>query len=282
MPTAYRSVRRLPLCAWLVVPWLASGCSPSTSGAPEQSPLHFEISLPQEWSDTTLDGRLLVFVSNNDAAEPRFQVSNGPQTQLVFGVDAPAFGASVPVVLDASASGYPLRSLGELPAGRYRVQALLNRYETFNLADGRVLQLPPDKGEGQQLTRKPGNLYSDPVWVELDPLGSEPVRISLDREVPPIEPPEDTRYIKHVTMQSDLLTEFWGRPTSLTANVLLPEGFDEHPEARYPLAIFHGHFPADFAGFRETPPDPDLQCEYSARFDLECYNGIVQEHAYDF
>ncbi len=285
MPTiAYRSVRRLPLHAWLVVPclvlWFASGCTPSTVAEP--SPLHFEVSLPQEWSDTTLVGRLLVFVSNNDDAEPRFQVSNGPETQLVFGVDVTGFGASESAVLDASAPGYPLPSLGGLPAGRYRVQALLNRYETFHLADGRVLQLPPDKGEGQQLTRKPGNLYSDPVWVELDPLGSEPIRISLDREIPPIEPPEDTRYIKHVTMQSDLLTEFRGRPTSLTANVLLPEGFDEHPQARYPLAVFHGHFPADFSGFQETPPDPDLQCEYSARFDLECYNGIVQEHAYDF
>ena len=260
---------------------LATACAP---GADQRAlaALHFEVSLPEAWSDTTLIGRLLVYVSNNDASEPRFQVSNGPETQLVFGVDADAFGTAESLVVDASAAGYPLRSLGQLPAGRYRVQALLNRYETFQLSDGRVLELPPDKGEGQQLTRKPGNLYSEPMWVELDPEQSNPVRLSLDREIPPIEPPEDTKYIKHVTMESELLTEFWGRPTSLTAHVLLPEGFDEHPEARYPLAIFHGHFPADFGGFRETPPDPDMPCEYSARFDLDCYNRIVQEHAHEF
>jgi hypothetical protein len=244
--------------------------------------LRFQIELPEAWADTALDGRLLIFVSNNEAAEPRFQLSNGPESQLVFGIDVNGWSPDRPATVDASAPGYPLRSLRELPPGRYRVQALLNRYETFRLADGRVLQLPPDKGEGQQLTRKPGNLYSEPLWVELDPARSEPVRLSLDQEVPPIEPPADTRYIKHVRMQSELLSEFWGRPTYLGAHVLLPEGFDEHPEARYPIAVFHGHFPTDFGGFRETPPDPDLECEYSARFDLDCYNRIVEEHAYDF
>ena len=46
--------------------------------------------------------------------------------------------------------------------------------------------------------------------------------------------------------------------------------------------IFHGHFPADFGGFRETPPDPDLTPEYSERFHLEGYNKIQQEYAYKF
>ena len=68
----------------------------------------------------------------------------------------------------------------------------------------------------------------------------------------------------------------------LGAHILLPEGFDEHPDAKYPLAIMHGHFPSDFGGFRTTPPDPDLEPEYSARFDLEGYNKIVQQEAYDF
>jgi hypothetical protein len=66
----------------------------------------------------------------------------------------------------------------------------------------------------------------------------------------------------------------------LGAVVLLPHGFDEHPEARYPLVVFHGHFPATFDGFREEPPDPDLPCEHSERFRLDCYNRIQQEAAH--
>jgi putative esterase len=46
--------------------------------------------------------------------------------------------------------------------------------------------------------------------------------------------------------------------------------------------IFHGHFPETFDGFREEPPDPNLKCEYSDRFRLECYNRTVQEQAHQF
>ena len=87
--------------------------------------------------------------------------------------------------------------------------------------------------------------------------------------IPPIPDPPDTKYVKHERIQSERLTKFWGRPMHLGAHVLLPEGFDEHPDARYPLVIYHGHFPHDFGGFREQPPDPDLKPDYSERFQLE-------------
>jgi hypothetical protein len=48
----------------------------------------------------------------------------------------------------------------------------------------------------------------------------------------------DTKYVRHIKIQSALLTKFWGRPVFLSAVVLVPEGFDEHPEARFPLMVF--------------------------------------------
>jgi hypothetical protein len=116
----------------------------------------------------------------------------------------------------------------------------------------------------------------------VDPSERARIALSLDRAIPPIEPPEDTNYVKHVRIRSEILTEFWGRPMYLGAHVLLPEGFDAHPEARYPIAVFHGHFPADFNGFRTEPPDPDLDPDFSARFGVQGYNRIVQQEAYDF
>ena len=65
----------------------------------------------------------------------------------------------------------------------------------------------------------------------------------------------------------------------LGAHVLLPEGFDAHPNARYPLVIQHGHFPATIGGWREEPPDPNLKPDYSDRFHIEGYNRIQEEHA---
>ena len=73
-------------------------------------------------------------------------------------------------------------------------------------------------------------------------------------------PAGDTEWIKTVSVQSALLESFWGRPMRLEACVLLPWGFDSHPDARYPLLVAHGHYSAVFGpggGFRTTPPSPN-------------------------
>lgn len=231
-----------------------------------------------------LDGRLLVMLSTNATREPRFDVTDALNTQLVFGVDAENWNGSVAkVVNNANGFGYPKRYLKEVPAGEYYVQVLLHKYETFHRKDGHTVKMPMDRGEGQQWNRAPGNLYSKPIKIKFDPKSASVVKLSLDQIIPPIEEPKDTKYIKHIKIQSKLLTEFWGRPMYLGAHILLPEGFDEHPNVKYPLAVFHGHFPEDFDGFRTTPPDENLKTdEYNARFKIYGYNKIVQQEAYDF
>ena len=139
-----------------------------------------------------------------------------------------------------------------------------------------------DRGEGQRWHSAPGNYYSKPEKISLDPKKRKSIKIVLDQVIPEIIPPSDTKYVKHIKIKSKLLSEFWGRPMHLGAHVLLPYGFDDHPEAKFPLMIFHGHFPKDFGGFRTTPPDPNLKPDYSERFQLEGYNKIVQEHEYQF
>jgi hypothetical protein len=247
-----------------------------------QANLRFAVSFPVERSTIALDGRLLLLIASNNDREPRFQISEDLNTQQVFGIDVEGLKPGAEAILDNEAFGYPVRSLAQVPPGEYWVQALLHRYETFKRSDGHTVKLPMDRGEGQQWSRAPGNFYSKPQKLTIDPRKAETISLKLDQEIPPITPPKDTKYIKHVRIQSKLLSDFWGRPMHLGANVLLPEGFDSHPNARYPLVIFHGHFPADFGGFRETPPDPNLKPDFSERFKLAGYNRIVQEHAYKF
>lgn len=241
----------------------------------------FAISFPSERSTTPLDGRLLVLLSTDPSAEPRMQINNSLKTQLVFGIDVYALVPGTTAIVDNSAFGYPIRRLSQVPSGDYYVQALLHRYETFHRADGRIVKLPMDRGEGQQWNRAPGNLYSKPRKISIGRSGST-VTISLTEEIPPIAPPKDTKYVRHVRIQSKLLSRFWGRPMYLGALVLVPEGFDTHRQAHYPLAVSHGHFSADFEGFRTTPPDPNLKPEYNDRFHIEGYNRIEQQEAYKF
>jgi hypothetical protein len=244
--------------------------------------LRFSISFPQELSSTPLQGRMLLMVSSDGNSEPRFQISDDADTQQIFGIDVDGLKAGDAAVIDAQAFGYPRTSIAEIPPGEYHVQALLHRYETFRRSDDHTVKLPMDRGEGQHWNLAPGNLYSAPRKIRIDPSRNETIPIVLDKVIPPIEAPKDTKYIKHIKIQSDLLTRFWGRPMQLGAVVLLPEGFAEHPNARYPLMVNHGHFPYTFDGFRETPPDANLKPEYSKRFSIEGYNKIVQEYAYQF
>ncbi len=244
--------------------------------------IEFEVSVAAGVEAGTIDGRVLLLIATSDDREPRFLVRPGVNAIQTFGVDINGLSPGTAVGFDNSVFGYPIANLDDLPPGDYFVQAVLHRYETFNRADGHTVKLPMDRGEGQQWNRAPGNLYSTPRKISIDPSADTTIPIALDQVIPPIEPAVDTEYVKHVRIQSELLTEFWGRPMELGAHVLLPFGYDEHPDARYPLMIFHGHFPSDIGDFRTEPPDPDLECEYSERFHIECYNRIQQQEAYDF
>src|SRR5688572_69644 len=171
-----------------------------------------------------LDGRLLLLLSTAPSGEPRFQISDGAMSQHMFGVDVEGWKAGEPRSFDPSVLGYPLVSLNQLPAGAYTVQALLHKYETFRLADGRVLKLPMERGEGQQWNRAPGNLYSTPRKLAIDPARPDTLRIALDKAIGPIAPPPTTKYIKHERIRSERLSKFWGRDMYLGAHVLVPLG----------------------------------------------------------
>jgi len=112
------------------------------------------------------------------------------------------------VRVDEKAAGNPLKSLLELKPGTYNVQAVLNVYETVHRADGHIVKLHMDQGEGQQWNESPGNLYSKPQKVELGP-GST-VTIVLTEVIPPVERAKDTKYLRHISIESKLLTKFWG------------------------------------------------------------------------
>src|SRR5688572_14835673 len=244
--------------------------------------LKFAISFPAPSSKDALDGRMLLLISKNNSREPRFQINEDLTTQQVFGVNVDGLRPGAEAVIDANAFGYPIRSLSQLKPGDYWVQGLLHRYETFKRSDGHTVKLPMDRGEGQQWARAPGNLYSTPLTIAIDPKKSGTIAITLDKTIAPLPTPSDSKYVKHEKIQSERLTKFWGRPMHPGAHVLLPEWWDSRPDARYPLFIYHGHFPADLTNWRDQPPDPTLKPDFSARFNWPGYNRTQQEYGWQF
>ena len=252
------------------------------------------VSFPTARSVKPLDGRVLLLLSNDPSAEPRMQIDDTPKSQMVFGVTVDGWKAGEALTIGDNAQGYPRASLRDVPPGEYTIQAVLNVYETFHRCldrgqgppnglcaqpEGKTVKLAPDRGEGQHWNLAPGNLLSIPRRVRVGP-GAPAIAVSLDQVIPSIAPEPDTKYIRHLRIQSKLLTKFWGRAVYLSAVVLVPEGFDTHPDAHYPLIVFHDHFVTGFDDFRETPPDANLKPDYSERFHLAGYNRIMQEEAY--
>lgn len=225
----------------------------------------FEVSVP---SSKPLNGHLILVVAKKENPEPRNQLSETYDSAQGFGVDAENAAAGTPLVIDAKTWGYPRRSLASLDAGDYYVQAVFNVYEQFHLASGKTVWLPPDKGEGQHWNLKPGNPYSKPQKIHFDPKAPATIKITLDQVIPPIEgSPEDpaviaqqqptAKWLKYERFKSSKLSAFWGRDMYLGAWVLLPDGFDEHPEAKYPVIVYQDHYhagvgPAQFTAVAPT------------------------------
>jgi len=265
-----------PLAAIIIL--LISSCQQNS----DHNNLEISLLVPENKEQKSIDGRLLLIFAKNKDTEPRFQINGGLNTQVIFGMNVENHVPGQKIRFDNQALGFPVEQLVGLKEGDYYVQALLHVYETFQLSSGHTVKLPMDNGEGQQWNRSPGNLYSKPFKISIGKNGIDNFELSLDQVIPEIEEPEDTKWIKHIKLKSEKLSTFWGRDIYLGAHILLPKNFDQHPEARYPLMIFHGHFPSDFGGFRTTPPDQNLEPVYSDRFNVEGYNVTQQEEAYNF
>lgn len=238
-------------------------------------PVRFEIQFPASLRQAPADGCVLLVISSKKEPEPRMQIGEALETAQLFGTDAEGLAPGQSAVIDESAQGYPRDSLRDVPDGEYYVQAVLSVYETFHRSDGHVVKLHMDQGEGQHWNLSPGNLYSEPKKVRIERSSGKPLRVELTKIIPPITPPKDTKYVKHFRIESKLLSQFWGRPMYIGGVVLLPEGFDEHPDAHYPVMYYQGHFTKSFATpveFRETPPTPDLKD----------YDRTVAQYSYKF
>jgi len=221
------------------------------TAAPQGAADKFEVSFPATVHPEAITGRVFVVVTTKDNPEPRLVAGSWGDSGPLYGADVNALPPGQVAVIDASTPGAPVRSLREIPVGDYFVQAIMNIYTEFHRADGHTVWLHMDQWEGQHFNRSPGNLYSEVQSVHLDAAAGYDIKLSLTKVIPPIEEPADTPWVKHVKIQSEMLTKFWGHPMYIGATVLLPKGYDEHPKAKYPVIIEHNHFnlrpPFDFS-----------------------------------
>ena len=232
-----------PYAAVLAIAFIGALVTPSHAWPKPPLPsLRFKVSFPASLQGEPITGRIFVAISNRETPEPRLQVGFWGDTSPLFGADVVQLKPGEAALIDGTTLGYPPKSLADIPAGDYYVQALINVYTQCHRADGHTLWVHLDHWVGQQFNRSPGNLYSQVEKVHLDPAVGYEVNLSLTKVIPPVEIPKDTEWIKHIKIQSRLLTKFWGQPIYLGATVLLPKGYDSHFDVSYPVLYEQGHF----------------------------------------
>ncbi len=248
--------------------------SASLGAASQSMPLRFEIELsPAAFEgiaelglETPITGRAFVIVTRDEGREPRAQARYTGVPLWAKDVSELQPGASFVIdSSDAGVIGYPLDDFSELPVDDYFVQAFLNVYTTFHRADGNTVQMHLNSGAGQSMFRAPGNAHSAVQKVRIDAATGGTVKLSLSEVIPPIQPPgadgvlqqgnpQDSRLVKFVKIQSEVLSEFWGHPMYIGANVLLPASYESSTDVRYPVAYMQGHFPGSRAPFSFREP----------------------------
>lgn len=260
---------------------LVCASSTNTSRA-ASSPTRFEIAFPEAVHGAPITGRVIVVIARANATEPRLQVAAGSTAAFgatpLFGADIDGLRPGMVAAIDNSTLGYPMKSLSEIPAGDYYVQALVNLYTQFRRTDGHTIWAHNDQWEGQQWNTSPGNLYSAVQHVHIDPAKGYTVKLDADHVIPPIAVSADTEWVKHVKIQSRLLTAFWGQPMYLGATLLLPKGYADPANATltYPAIYVQNHFSLVPAFGFTTGDTPETEAQRRVRES----NGI--ERGYEF
>ena len=261
----------LALMIFGVFALMFNSCEPSD--APD-SGLTFGISFPESAHEGPITGRVYVMISETDEREPRLQI--GTLGVPFFGEDIEALDPGATATINANSFGYPIESLQNLPAGEYYIQGFVNIYTKFERADGHTLWLHNDQWEGQHFNRSPGNLYSDVQKITIDPAKRQTITLDCKNVIPPIDIPEDTKWVKRIKFKSDILSEFWGEDIFLGATVLLPKGYDERPDTYYPVNYIQGHFSLRAPnGF--TTKDPGAEASSRQRAGYEYYQNWIAD-----
>ena len=220
--------------AWPLIAALVA-CAVAHVDARAQAP-RFEVTVPAAVHPGPLTGRLIVILARAAEPEPRLLVS--PQGPAMFAVDIEQLAPGEVAVVDTGALGYPA-GLAALPPGDYHAQAIVNVYERVQRADGHTLWLPWTDGRIEFFVTAPGNLTSAPTPVRIGAGGT--FRLTLDRVIPAAPAQSDTEWVERVSIRSETLSAFWGRPTYVHATVLLPKGYRDNPDMRYPALYALGH-----------------------------------------
>ena len=188
----------------------------------------------------TQSGRLLVFAQRVEpGAEPQESVDTSPFRPTDVAVAAREvrdLRSTHPALMGAETDSFPV-PFSELPAGTYRLQAVLDRNHDYNYGG-----------------RGPGDLVSPVVEAPLpgpiptltlsSALPERDIESMLARlpEAVRAQTRDDLEQVQPIAFTSPSLSNFWSRATRIRGWVALPPGYDPDGATTYPTVYSTGGF----------------------------------------
>ena len=179
------------------------------------APPEFEITFDKSVRAEPYTGRVYVVTTTRPRQSPLDGV-DWFDTQPFFAQEVENWAPGEVLRIDPDRClGYP-DDLARLPAGSYRVQAVLDL-----------------NGWSHDVIQAPGNAVSDVVELTHDPDRPGKAKLRIRRTLPPLHL-VDSEDIKYVRLLSDTLTRFSGHYVHMYAAVALPPEYSRDKTRRYP------------------------------------------------
>lgn len=217
---------RIACCAALAILQLLTSPVAAQPTPAVDEPLQFSITFDPTLQSTPYTGRVYVVLSTTTRREPRHAIMNWFNPPQTFALDVSNWNAAEPIRIGAQALANP-RKLHQLEPMEYSIQAIARRSLDY-----------PVPGQG------PGDLYSNPQKLHLNPATSGVVALRLDQVVEE-KPFAESERVKYVEIDSPLLSKFHGRSMKMRAGVVLPKGWSDDSQRTYPVLYWIGGFGGD-------------------------------------
>lgn len=159
------------------------------------------------------NGRLFVYLSKSNEFEPRFSSIYTSGEIFAKNIEDWSNKKGLAITPDDKWLSTADWDFKNIPKGNYFIQVVWNQNDNPK-------------------PNTPGNFYSKPFNVNLE--SKQEIRISISESV---SGPTLVKHklVNYFSLQSLLLTNWWNRPITLKAAVLLPSGYDDNPDKKYPV-----------------------------------------------
>jgi S-formylglutathione hydrolase FrmB len=185
-----------------------------------------------------LSGRVLVFVKLGSGDREVNTEEFSPESTWVTAREVHDLAPGDSVEVDGTDVAFPA-SFATMPGGTYEAQAVLDPEHSYNYS-GRG----PEDWISPVVALTGWTAASGPEpGLTLERHGERDPNLiaALQAASAQVKPGVAEEYL----FTSPVLSRFWGRPTQIKAWVMLPPGYAEHPQERYPTAYWTHGFGGD-------------------------------------